>query len=54
MDFSTFNYATFLGFTSNNASINPATDLNIVYQAVDNKNFKLTLTAKPGVYLVNN
>lgn len=54
MDFSaTFNYATFLTFSSDNASINANTDFNFVYTVVDSTHFKLKLTPKSNKYLVN-
>ena len=54
MDFSaTFNYATFLNFSSDNASINTNTDFNFLYTVVDSTHFKLNLTPKPNKYLVN-
>lgn len=53
IDFSGFNYANFLSFTSDNASIVPANDLNFAYQQVDGKTFKLTLAPKANKYLVN-
>jgi hypothetical protein len=53
MDFSGFNYANFLSFTSDNASIVPANDLTFTYQQVDGKTFKLTLAPKANKYLVN-
>ena len=54
MDFSgSFNYASFLNFTSDNASINTNTDFDIVYTVVDSTNFKLKLTPKLGKYLIN-
>jgi hypothetical protein len=53
IDFSGFNYANFLSFTSDNASIVPANDLTFTYQQVDGKTFKLTLAPKANKYLVN-
>lgn len=53
MVFTSFNYATFLNFSSDNASINANTDFNVLYTAIDITHFKLTLTPKPGKYLVN-
>ena len=54
MDLSaTFNYGSFLNFTSDNASINANTDFNIVYTVVDSSHFKLKLTPKTGKYLIN-
>ncbi len=53
MNFTSFNYATFLNFSSDNASVNANTDFSVLYTAVDSTHFKLKLTPLSGKYLVN-
>ena len=53
IDFSAFDYTSFLSFTCTNASINTLTDFDILQTIVNGDTFKLILTPKPTKYLVN-